>query len=37
MMYLTVSPESLFLFFVIISLPELNTHSDGAEVAGIAR
>jgi hypothetical protein len=35
--YLTVDGDSLFRFLVIISLPLLNTRSDAADVAGIAR
>jgi hypothetical protein len=37
MISLNVSPLILFLFLVMISPPALNTHSDGADVAGIAR
>jgi hypothetical protein len=33
----TESPVNLFRFFVTTSLPTLKTHSDGADVAGIAK
>jgi len=37
MIYLTVSLNNLFIFFVITSLPELNKHSNSADVAKIAK